>query len=48
MAALLKPGWTKPSTILFATEIPHNEKAFSFALAQAREFRFRSHSLSRL
>jgi nucleotide-binding universal stress UspA family protein len=38
MAALLKPGWTKPSTILFATEVPANEKAFSFALAQAREF----------
>src|SRR5579863_1370530 len=38
MAALLKPGWTKPSTILFATELPHNERAFSFALAQAREF----------
>ena len=38
MAALLKPGWTKPSTILFATELPPNEKAISFALAQAREF----------
>ncbi len=38
MAALFKPGWTKPSTILFATEVPTNEKAFSFALAQAREF----------
>ncbi len=38
MAALLKSGWTKPSTILFATEVPTNEKAFSFALAQAREF----------
>jgi nucleotide-binding universal stress UspA family protein len=38
MAAALKPGWSKPSTILFATEIPANEKAFSFALAQAREF----------
>jgi nucleotide-binding universal stress UspA family protein len=38
MAAVLKPGWTKPSTILFATEIPPNEKAFSFALATAREF----------
>ncbi len=38
MAALLKPGWSKPSTILFASEIPPNEKAFSFALAQAREF----------
>jgi nucleotide-binding universal stress UspA family protein len=38
MAAALKPGWSKPSTILFASEIPANEKAFSFALAQAREF----------
>lgn len=38
MAAVLKPGWSKPSTILFATEIPANEKAFSFALAQAKEF----------
>ena len=34
----LKPGWSKPSTILFASEIPANEKAFAFALAQAREF----------
>lgn len=38
MAAVLKPGWSKPSTILFASEIPANEKAFSFALAQASEF----------
>jgi nucleotide-binding universal stress UspA family protein len=38
MAAVIKPGWSKPSTILFASEIPANEKAFSFALAQAREF----------
>lgn len=38
MADVLKPGWSKPSTILFASEIPANEKAFSFALAQAREF----------
>src|SRR5580692_8269753 len=38
MAALLKPAWIKPSTILFATEMPPNEKAFSFALAQAQEF----------
>jgi nucleotide-binding universal stress UspA family protein len=38
MAAVLKPGWSKPSTILFATEIPVNERAFSFALTQAREF----------
>ena len=35
MAAVVKPGWSKPSTILFASEIPTNEKAFSFALAQA-------------
>jgi nucleotide-binding universal stress UspA family protein len=32
-----KPGWSKPSTILFASEIPANECAFNFALAQARE-----------
>jgi nucleotide-binding universal stress UspA family protein len=38
MATLLKPGWSKPSTILFASEIPANEKAFAFALAQASEF----------
>jgi nucleotide-binding universal stress UspA family protein len=39
MAPLLKPGWSRPSTILFAAEIPANEKALSFALAQAIEFR---------
>jgi nucleotide-binding universal stress UspA family protein len=38
MATEFKPGWSKPSTILFASEIPSNEKAFSFALAQAQEF----------
>ena len=38
MALAQKPGWSKPSSILFATEIPVNEKAFSFALAQATEF----------
>ena len=38
MASAMKPGWSKPSTILFASEIPANEKAFSFALAQAKEF----------
>jgi nucleotide-binding universal stress UspA family protein len=38
MAVALKPGWTKPSTLLFASELPANEKAFSFALAQAKEF----------
>jgi len=34
----IKPGWSKPSTILFASEIPSNERAFNFALAQASEF----------
>ena len=38
MAAVLKPGWSKPSTLLFASEIPANETAFGFALAQAKEF----------
>jgi nucleotide-binding universal stress UspA family protein len=38
MAATMKPGWSAPSTILFASEIPANEKAFAFALAQAVEF----------
>ena len=38
MADVVKPGWSKPSTILFASEIPANEKAFAFALAQAAEF----------
>lgn len=38
MAAALKPEWSKPSTILFASEIPANEKAFAFAIAQAAEF----------
>lgn len=38
MTTTLKPGWSKPTTILFASEIPANEKAFAFALAQASEF----------
>jgi nucleotide-binding universal stress UspA family protein len=38
MATVLKPEWSKPSTILFASEIPANERAFACALAQAREF----------
>ena len=38
MTPALKPGWSKPSTILFASELPANEKAFAFALAQASEF----------
>jgi nucleotide-binding universal stress UspA family protein len=38
MATVMKPGWSKPSTILFASEIPTNQKAFAFAIAQAKEF----------
>lgn len=38
MAIVMKPAWSKPSTILFASEIPANQKAFAFALAQAKEF----------
>lgn len=38
MAGSLKPGWSKPSTILFASEIPANQKTLSFAVAQAKEF----------
>ncbi len=37
MAILLKPGWSKPSTILFATEFPPNERLFTFTLTQALE-----------
>jgi hypothetical protein len=48
MASVMKPGWSKPSTILFASEIPANQKAFAFALAQASEFSAEPHSLSRL
>ena len=38
MAAAIQPGWSKPSTILFASEIPVDERAFGFALAEAAEF----------
>jgi nucleotide-binding universal stress UspA family protein len=38
MAADIKPGWSRPSTILFTSEFPANEKAFTFALSQASEF----------
>ena len=37
MAPVMKPGWSRPSTILFASEIPTNQKAFAYALAQAKE-----------
>lgn len=35
MTAALNPGWSRPSTILFASELVPEEKAFSFALAEA-------------
>ena len=38
MAAAIKPGWSKPSTILFASEFPPSEKVFAVALAEAAEF----------
>jgi nucleotide-binding universal stress UspA family protein len=38
MDVAFKSGWSKPSSILFATEIPVNENSFTFALAQAVEF----------
>ena len=38
MNSALRPGWSKPSTIFFAAEIPVDENAFAFALAQASEF----------
>jgi nucleotide-binding universal stress UspA family protein len=37
MATAPKPGWSKPSAILFASEFPANEKVFGPALAQAAE-----------
>ncbi|HEY6489273.1 MAG: universal stress protein [Terracidiphilus sp.] len=36
--AAMSPRWSKPSTILFASEIPTNEKALGFAVAQAGQF----------
>lgn len=38
MATAMKPAWSRPSSILFASEIPANQKALNFAMAQAREF----------
>ncbi len=37
MVTATKPGWSRPAAILFASEIPVNEKAFGFALAEAAE-----------
>jgi len=38
MTTVFKSGWSKPSTILFASELPPNEEAFVFAVAQAAEY----------
>ena len=35
MTVTLKPGWSKPSTILFASGFPPEERTFAFALADA-------------
>ena len=37
-AAVIRPGWSKPRTILLASEIPANKKVFAIALAQAVKF----------
>ncbi|MFY9853237.1 MAG: universal stress protein [Terracidiphilus sp.] len=37
MVTAIKPGWSRPAAILFASELPVNEKAFGFALAEAAE-----------
>jgi nucleotide-binding universal stress UspA family protein len=38
MSVLLKRSWIKPTSILFAAEIPADQESFAFALAQAVEY----------
>jgi nucleotide-binding universal stress UspA family protein len=38
MFAAIESGWSQPATILFASELPVNEKAFAVALAEAAKF----------
>ena len=38
MATAVKPGWSRPAAILFASEFPVDEKAFSIAMSEAAEF----------
>ena len=38
MATALKQGWSKPFTILFASEYPPGEKTFACALAEVAGF----------
>ena len=44
----IKPGWSKPSTILFASELPANERAFNFRSRTGQRIRCRSRSFSRV
>lgn len=37
MTPLTQKNWSRPETVLFATEVPPNDKTFAFALAQARQ-----------
>ena len=39
MTTRIESAWIKPQTILFATETPTNERAFSLALASALEYK---------
>lgn len=41
MAVTTKAAWSNPSTILFATEIPTDERVFRYAVAQAKQFKAR-------
>lgn len=38
MTAMVSPGWSKPSNLLFAAEIPADPKVLHFAIEQAKEF----------
>jgi hypothetical protein len=38
IAVALKSGWSRPSTILFPSDSPANEKAFNLSLMQVAEF----------
>jgi len=38
MGISFKAAWSKPSTILLASDIPVDEKVFAFALSQSSEF----------
>jgi hypothetical protein len=48
MAAYMKPGWSKPSTILFASEIPANEKGIQLCSCASQGICRGPHPVSRL